>query len=409
MAIRAGRTRRPREPAADRVARRHRQRHPRARTAWRRSSSIPIALTRLDRTTPRRCHAAPSFCAENTRTSSRPCPPAGYRALPVALNEIAPWAVLAVCLVGFLWFDLKLFARGREPDFREAAIWSIGWLVLSLAAALAVWAWHGSEAAVLYTTVYLIERSLSLDNLFVFLLLFAYFGVPMQHRPRLLFWGIVAALALRGGFILGGIALIEQFHVVVYLLGVALLVLAYRIFKGVDENVDPDRNLMVRLVRKFYPVTSDYRGKHWFAMEGGRRYVTPLFLCLTAIVFADLAFAIDSIPAAFAITRDPFIIWMANVFALLGLRALFVLVEGLIARFRYLDQTIAIVLGTVGVKLAIEDLVYIGPLASLAIIAVLFTGGIVASIIGDKRDPEGAREREESRGRPEPKTAAQAK
>jgi tellurite resistance protein TerC len=319
----------------------------------------------------------------------------------MALNEIAPWAVLVVALVGFMWFDLKLFARGREPDFREAAIWSIGWLVLSLAAALVVWAWHGSEDAVLYTTVYLIERSLSLDNLFVFLLLFAYFGVPMLYRPRLLFWGIVAALALRGVFILGGIALIEQFHVVVYLLGVALLVLAYRIFRGVDEGVDPDRNLMVRLVRKVYPVTGDFRGKAWFVREKGRRYATPLFLCLTAIVFADIAFAIDSIPAAFAITRDPFIIWMANVFALLGLRALFVLVEGLIARFRYLDETIALVLGVVGIKLLIEDAVKIGPVASLAIIAVLFTGGIIASLIADSRDPDSERKRAERAKRTE--------
>src|SRR3954454_20603788 len=334
MAIRAGRTRRPREPAADRVARRHRQRHPGARTAWRLSSSIPIALTRLDRTTPRRCHAAPSFCAENTRTSSRPCPPAGYRALPVALNEIAPWAVLAVCLVGFLWFDLKLFARGREPDFREAALWSVGWLVLSLLAALAVLAWHGPEDAVLYTTVYLIERSLSLDTLFVFLLLFAYFGVPYERRARLLYWGIVAALALRGLFILGGSELIEQFHVVIYLLGGALIVLAFRIWRGVSENVDPDRNLLVRAVRRVYPVTGEFHGGRWFVPKDGRRYATPLFLCLAAIVFADIAFAIDSIPAAFAITRDPLLIWMGNVFALLGMRALFVLVESLVARFR---------------------------------------------------------------------------
>ena len=134
----------------------------------------------------------------------------------------------------------------------------------------------------------------------------------------------------------------------VYLLGAALLVLAYRIFQGVDENVDPDKNLMVRLVRRFYPVTDDFREGHWFVEEDGRRYATPLFLCLVAIVFADIAFAIDSIPAAFAITRDPFLIWMGNVFALLGLRALFVLVEGLIARFRYLDETIAVVLAVVG-------------------------------------------------------------
>jgi tellurite resistance protein TerC len=308
------------------------------------------------------------------------------------LEDIAPWLALIAALLFFLWLDLHFFARGREPNFKEAVWWSIGWLVLSLAAALVVWALEGSEDAVLYTTVYLIERSLSLDNLFVFLLLFAYFGVPYEQRGRLLFWGIVAALVLRGLFILVGIALIEQFHFVIYLLGVALLVLAYRIFRGVDDNVDPDRNLLVRVVRRFYPVTSEFHGKHWFVKlkEGlqERRYATPLFLCLAAVVFADIAFAIDSIPAAFAITRDPFLIWMGNVFALLGLRALFVLVEGLIRRFRYLDQTIAVVLGVVGVKLLVEDVVHIGPLASLAIIAILFAIGIVASIVADRRDPD---------------------
>ena len=169
------------------------------------------------------------------------------------LAGLAPWAVLIAALFFFLWLDLHFFARGREPSFKEAAWWSVGWLVLGLAAALAVWAYEGSEDAVLYTTVYLIERSLSLDNLFVFLLLFAYFGVPYERRPRLLFWGIVAALALRGAFIIGGTALIEQFHVVIYLLGVGLLVLAYRIFRGVGDNVDPDKNLMVRLVRRDLP------------------------------------------------------------------------------------------------------------------------------------------------------------
>jgi tellurite resistance protein TerC len=308
---------------------------------------------------------------------------------------LAPWAILITALLFFLWLDLHFFARGREPSFKEAAWWSVGWLGVSLLAALAVWAYEGSDDAVLYTTVYLIERSLSLDNLFVFLLLFAYFGVPYERRPRLLFWGIVAALALRGAFILGGTALIEQFHVVIYLLGAALLVLAYRIFRGVSENVDPDKNLMVRLVRRFFPVTGEFREGHWFVKEDGRRYVTPLFLALTAVVFADIAFAIDSIPAAFAITQDPLLIWMGNVFALLGLRALFVLVESLIARFRYLDETIAIVLGLVGVKLLIEDIVKIGPLPSLGVIAAAFAIGIWLSVRADRRDPDAEEKREE--------------
>jgi TerC family integral membrane protein len=302
---------------------------------------------------------------------------------------------LLVALFFFLWLDLHFFARGREPSFKEAIWWSIGWLALSLLAAVPVLLLEGSEDAVLYTTVYLIERSLSLDNLFVFLLLFAYFGVPYERRPRLLFWGIVAALGMRGVFILAGVELIEQFHVVIYLLGAALIVLAYRIWQGVAENVDPDRNLMVRAVRKVFPVTSEFHGGHWFVKQNGTRHATPLFLCLAAIVFADLAFAIDSIPAAFAITRDPLLIWMGNVFALLGMRALFVLVESLIARFRYLDETIAIVLGLVGVKLLVEDLVEIGPLVSLAVIAVAFTIGILLSIRADRRDPQAEERREE--------------
>ena len=169
------------------------------------------------------------------------------------LTAIAPYAGLIAALVFFLWLDLHFFARGREPNFKEAVWWSIGWLVLSLLAALVVLVLEDGEHAVLYTTVYLIERSLSLDNLFVFILLFTYFGVPEIRRARLLFWGIVAALALRGVFILGGITLIEQFHFIIYLLGLALLVLAYRIFRGVGENVDPDKNLMVRPVRKVLP------------------------------------------------------------------------------------------------------------------------------------------------------------
>jgi len=304
---------------------------------------------------------------------------------------------LIVALVVLLIVDLRFFARDREATFRESVIWSVGWLVLGLSMTGVVLALNGSEDAVNYVTVYLIERSLSLDNLFVFILLFAYFGVPHRYRPRLIFWGIIAALVLRGLAILGGTALIEQFHFVLYLLGVLLLVLAYRIYKGVGENVDPDRNIVVRGVRKVFPVTDGFRQGHWFVREDGRRFATPAFLCLAAIVAADIAFAVDSIPAAFAITREPLIIWAGNVFALLGLRALFVLVEGLIRRFRYLDETIAVVLGMIGVKLLIEDWVHIGPVTNLVLVATAFAIGITASLIGDRRDPVGAARRREER------------
>ncbi len=307
--------------------------------------------------------------------------------------EILEFGGLVVVMIVLLFVDVRFFAHGREATFRESVLWSLGWLVLGLSVTGVVFALNGSGDGINYLTVYLIERSLSLDNLFVFILLFAYFGVPHAHRARLLFWGIIAALVLRGLAILGGTALIEQFHVVLYLLGVLLLVLAYRIYRGVGENVDPDRNLVVRGVRKVFPVTDGFRNGHWFARENGRRHVTPIFLCLAAIVAADLAFAVDSIPAAFAITREPLIIWAGNVFALIGLRALFVLVEGLIKRFRYLDETIAVVLALVAVKLLIEDIVKIGPLLSLAFVAVAFAGGIGASLIGDRRDPGGAARR----------------
>jgi tellurite resistance protein TerC len=176
---------------------------------------------------------------------------------------------------------------------------------------------------------------------------------------------------------------------------VLLLALAYRILRGVEDNVDPDRNFVVRLVRRIFPVTGEFHDKHWFVRQKGALTATPLFVCLAAIVAADLAFAIDSIPAAFAITRDSVLIWMANIFALLGLRALFVLVEGLIRRFRYLDETIAIVLGLVAVKLLIEDLYKAGPVLTLAIVFTAFAIGIVASLVADRRDPEAAAKRDE--------------
>jgi tellurite resistance protein TerC len=279
------------------------------------------------------------------------------------------WFVLSGVLVVLLVIDLKLFARGREPSFREGLVWSIGWLVLSLLATLVIWPLEGGREATEYLTVYLIERSLSLDNLFVFLMLFAYFRIPQERRANMLFWGIVLALVLRGVAILAGIKAIEAFHPMLYVLGVLLLVLAWRIWVQDDSNLDPERTPMVRLARKIL----GHRG-------------TPAVVCLVAIVLADIAFAIDSIPAAFGITRDAFVIWMGNVFALLGLRALFVLVEGLAKRFRYLDETIAVVLGIVGVKLLIEDLVKLGPLPSLAIILAAFTIGMLLSVRADRRD-----------------------
>ncbi|MDP9344766.1 MAG: TerC/Alx family metal homeostasis membrane protein [Actinomycetota bacterium] len=304
---------------------------------------------------------------------------------------------LVAVVIALLLVDVLIFARGREPTFRESVAWSIGWFVVGLAVTLPLLALDGSAGAINYVTVYLIERTLSLDNLFVFLLIFGAFAVPQQHRGKLLFYGIALALVMRGFAILVGVQLIERFHFVIYVLGATLLILAWRILKGAAHDNDPGQNPAVRLVRRVLPVSEHFRGARFFAQEGGRRAATPMLLALVGVVAADIAFAVDSIPAAFAITTDTFAIWAANAFALLGLRALFALVEELIRRFRYLDQTIAIVLGVVGVKLLTEDLYKVGPIASLAIVLAAFAIGIGASVLADRRDPEGAADREKAR------------
>jgi tellurite resistance protein TerC len=302
-------------------------------------------------------------------------------------------AALIAVVVALLLVDLLFFARGREPTFRESVVWSLGWLLLGLAMALPMWAIDNGDGAINYVTVYLIERTLSLDNLFVFLLIFGAFGVPQPHRGKLLFWGIVLALVMRGLAILVGVELIERFHWVIYVLGATLLILAWRILRGAHDEIDPGQGRTARVVRRVLPVGEHYHGARFFAREDGRRVATPMVLALAGVVAADIAFAVDSIPAAFAITTDAFAIWAANAFALMGLRALFALVEELIRRFRYLDETIAVVLGMVGVKLLIEDIYKVGPVLSLALVLIAFAVGIGASMLGDRRDPEGAAER----------------
>ena len=311
----------------------------------------------------------------------------------------SPWAVAGVggIIIALLLADLLLFARGREPTFAESVHWSLGWLALGLAVAVPMYALDGGEGAVNYTTVYLVERSLSLDNLFVFLLIFGYFRVPHAHRNVLLFWGIALALVLRGLAIVIGVELIERFHVLLYALGLLLLYLAYRILRGVADDVDPGRSLFVRAVRRVFPVSDGFRGARFVLREDRRWTATPLLLALGSIVAADIAFAVDSIPAAFAITADAFAIWVANAFALLGLRSLFALVEELVRRFRYLDETIAVVLAVVALKLLAQDVVHVGPVVSLAIVVVSFAIGITASVLVDRRDPEDAAERRAAR------------
>jgi tellurite resistance protein TerC len=293
-------------------------------------------------------------------------------------------AVPATVAAG-LGIEQRLFAPGREPRRGEAIAWSAGWLVLAVAVAAGI-ALAGGPAGE-WTTVYLIERSLSLDNVFLFSLLLAYFVVPPELRGRAILVGIAGALLLRGVAIVAGLALIESVEVIVYVFGLLLLFVAYRAFRGAAGESDPSANPIMRLVRRAVPTTEDFRGRRLLVREDDRLYGTPLLFTVIAIVLADIAFAVDSIPAAFAVTRDPVVIWTANAFALLGLGALLALVEILVRRFRYIDRTIALILAFVGVKLLADELVHIGDLASLTIIAALLAGGVLASLAADRVDP----------------------
>ena len=276
------------------------------------------------------------------------------------------------------------------PRRGEAVAWSIGWLLLACAVAAGIALLDGPAGQ--WTTVYLIERSLSLDNVFLFSLLLAYFLVPPQLRGRAILIGIAGALLLRGVAIAAGLALIEAVEAVVYAFGVLLLYVAYRTFRGTADEADPSANPVLRLVRRTISTTDDFRDRRLLIREEGRLYGTPLLLVVVAIIVADIAFAVDSIPAAFAVTRDPVVIWTANAFALLGLGSMLALVDILVRRFRYLAKTIALILAFVGLKILTTDLVHVSDLAALAVIAALLAGGVVASLAADHLDPPHATE-----------------
>ena len=299
--------------------------------------------------------------------------------------ELAFAPAAAAAVVAGLGLELRLFAPNRAPRRGEAIAWSTGWLLLAVAVAVGIALSGGPTGE--WTTVYLIERSLSLDNVFLFSLLIAYFLVPPELRGRVIVIGIAGALVLRGVAITGGLALIESVEAVVYAFGVLLVYVAYRAFRGAAEESDPSANPVLRFVRRTIPTTSDFRGSRLFVREEGRLYGTPLLLVVVAIIVADIAFAVDSIPAAFAVTRDPVVIWTANAFALLGLGSLLALVDILVRRFRYLGKTIALILAFVGLKILADDLVHISDLGSLAVIALLIAGGVVASLVADHLDP----------------------
>ena len=269
------------------------------------------------------------------------------------------WLVFSGAVLVFLALDLGVFHRKpRAVAFGEALMWTTIWF--SMAMAFAFWLapvmigeqWKDSHRT-LFITGYVVELSLSMDNVFVIALIFTYFRVPLEYQHRVLFWGILGALVMRGVMILSGAELIERFHWIMYVFGAFLLFTGIKMLFAGDEEVEPEKNIVIRLARKIYPITTEYDGQHFFTLLNGRRALTPLALCLIMVETTDLIFAVDSIPAIFGITTEAFIVFTSNVFAILGLRSLYFVLVGLLRHFRYLKHGMALVLVFIGFKMLV--------------------------------------------------------
>jgi tellurite resistance protein TerC len=303
--------------------------------------------------------------------------------------EVAPW--IWVAFIGFvtalLIADLLIVHRKpHAPTTKEAAIESAVWIGIGVAFTGVMFAWHGGQAATEYISGYLIEKSLSVDNVFVWALIMSYFAVPRKYQFRVLFWGIFGALVLRFIFIFAGVALLEQFEWMLFVFGGFLLITAVRMLRhGDDEEVHPENNPVLRLVRRVIPSTSEYDGQKLFTRHTGKLLATPLLAVLIVVETSDVVFAVDSIPAILAVSREQFIVFSSNAFAILGLRALYFLLADLREKFSYLQEALAVILAFVGVKMIIAEWYHIPTLLSLGVIALVLTVGIVASIRRDAR------------------------
>ncbi len=301
------------------------------------------------------------------------------------------WIGFTLFVLAMLGIDLGVFhRRAHEVKVREAFIWTLVWIALALIFNSGVYFWFGPQRALEFFTGYLIEKALSVDNIFVFIVIFSYFGVPKAYQHRVLFWGILGALIMRAIFILLGAALIQQFHWIIYVFGAFLVFTGVKLYFQRGGEVHPERNPLLRLFRRFVPMVDGYRGSRFTVIEGGKRYATPLLLVLVCIEATDVVFAVDSIPAIFAITRDPFIVYTSNIFAILGLRALYFVLAGVMGKFHYLRVGLSLVLVFVGIKMVISDLYKIPVAVSLTVITLLLAGSVVASLIRPLEPPTGA-------------------
>lgn len=301
------------------------------------------------------------------------------------------WGGFTVLVLTLLALDLGVFHRRVHViGTREALLWSIFWICLALIFNVAVYHWFGKAHALEFFTGYVIEKALSVDNIFVFVVIFGYFAVPPELHHRVLFWGILGALVLRAAFILAGSALIQTFHWVIYVFGGFLIFTGVKLFLDRGSELHPEQNPVFRLFRRFVRSVDGYRGARFFVTENGVRCATPLLLVMVCIEATDVVFAMDSIPAIFAVTRDPFIVFTSNVFAILGLRALYFLLAGMIPKFRYLRVGLAVVLVFVGIKMLIEGFYEISIVLSLAFILTVLTLSVVLSWLIPGRVPVAA-------------------
>ncbi len=296
------------------------------------------------------------------------------------------WLGFAVVMLTMFILDMGVFSRkSHEIGFREALAWTVAWVTLALAFNGWIYYRMGPTKALEFFTGYIIEESLSVDNLFVFIMIFSYFHISRAHQPKILKWGILGALAMRAVFILVGIGLIERFHWMIYVFGAVLVVTGIRMAFGGEEKIEPEKNLLVRLVRKFVPITKRVRGDRFFIRKGGLTAATPLFLTLLVVESSDVIFAVDSIPAVLAVTRDPFIVYTSNVFAIMGLRSLYYLLANVIRMFVYLKLGVSFILAFVGAKMILSSIYPLPISVSLGVIAGALAVTILASVTIGKR------------------------
>jgi tellurite resistance protein TerC len=299
------------------------------------------------------------------------------------------WLAFNLLVVIMLVIDLGLNRKSHEVSFREALTWTGVWITLALVFNAGIYYYLGEIKALEFFTGYIIEKSLSVDNLFVFIMIFSYFHISKLYQPKILKWGIIGALVMRAVFIFIGIELLETFHWMIYIFGGILIITGIKMAIRGDDKIEPEKNLLVKLIRKFVPISKGVHGSRFFINKLGIRAATPLFLALVMVESSDVIFALDSIPAVFAVTRDPFIVYTSNVFAIMGLRALYFLLANVMGKFAYLKQGISFILTFVGIKMLLVDTRFeISTYVSLGVIFGILTISIIASIFMSNMRPD---------------------